>query len=575
MMATAETFDYIVVGAGSAGCVLAARLSEDARAAVLLLEAGGRDASPWIHVPLGTSRVLTDPKVNWLYESEPEPGLGGRRIFLPGGKVLGGTSSINGMVYIRGHAADYDGWAALGLEGWAFADVLPFFKKAEGQARGADALHGADGPLTVSDQPRDAINDAFLAAATELGLDRTNDFNGPRQDGFGYFQVTIENGRRKSAAAAYLHPIRRRPNLVVRTRAPARRVVLEDGRAVGVEYGIGGAIGVARCRREVIVCGGAFNSPQLLQLSGIGPPELLVRLGIPVVRASPAVGGNLQEHFCAGVSIRSRRPLTLNDLAGSPLRKAAAALRYALTRGGPLATNGILTGGFWRSSDQKPRPDLECVACNWSIASASREETVFEKQSGFTIETEILQPKSRGAVRAQKPAARGCARDPVQLSRSPRRPENYRVRPEDDATSGPHPGLRRLLRRGGPARTGGRQRRRSARLLPRPRRRRVPSGGHVLHGTRRRGRGRRSSAGARSRRLAGRRRLDHADHNLRQHQRSRHHDRRKGGRHDPCGQPMTTAEIESQRSRSAAATGGGTDWVQAPPTTRAVEGALG
>jgi choline dehydrogenase len=397
----AETFDFIVAGAGSAGCVLAARLSESGRHSVLLLEAGGPDTSSWIHLPLGASKLLYNREVNWLYYSEPEPELRGRRIFLPRGKVLGGTSSINGMVYIRGHRDDYDGWAREGAPGWGYDDVLPYFKKAERQCRGADAFHGADGPLAVTDPAREALYDQFVSAAAEMGFARNDDFNGARQEGFGYFQTTIDRGRRASAAAAYLRPARGRRNLAVRTRALAHKILIEDRRAAGVAYVRDGRMATARCRGEVVVCGGAFNSPQLLQLSGLGPPELLEKLGVPVVQALPGVGENLQEHFCASVVVRGKQPITMNDLARNPLRGLAAALRYALMKRGPLATNGILAGGFWKSGAAQDRPDLECVLCGWSLASESEAGVVLDRFPGATIAAEILRPRSRGFVRAR------------------------------------------------------------------------------------------------------------------------------------------------------------------------------
>jgi choline dehydrogenase len=403
MAGDAESFDFIVVGAGSAGCVLAARLSESGSHKVLLLEAGGPDSNPWIHLPLGASKLLYDRKVNWRYHSEPEPGLDDRRIFLPRGKGLGGTSSINGMVYIRGHRDDYDGWARSGLSGWGYDDVLSYFKKAERQCRGGDDFHGAEGPLAVTDPPREALYDLFLAAAAEVGFARNSDFNGAEQSGFGYFQTTIDRGRRASTAAAYLRPARRRNTLVVKTRALARRILFESRRAIGVEYFSEGRVAIARCHGEIIVAGGAFNSPQLLQLSGVGPADLLQKLGIAIVQALPGVGENLQEHFCAPVVLRGKPPITLNDLARSPARRVAAGLRYALARKGPLATNGILAGGFWKSVESKHRPDLECVLCGWSQASQSEAGIVLDRFPGATIETEILQPKSRGQVRALTP----------------------------------------------------------------------------------------------------------------------------------------------------------------------------
>ncbi|MBN8909896.1 MAG: GMC family oxidoreductase N-terminal domain-containing protein, partial [Rhodospirillales bacterium] len=330
-MDQADAFDYIVTGAGSAGCVLAARLSESGRHRVLLLEAGPRDTNPWIHIPLGFARTFVDPKVNWKFESQPQPQLANRQLYLPRGKTLGGTSSINGMVYIRGNHRDYDEWRQRGCVGWDWDSVLPFFKKAENQARGADPYHGVDGPLRVSDQPRRfELADAVLDACEQAGVPRNPDFNGARQDGCGYYQTTTGDRRRWSAARAYLRPARGRPNLEIRTGAHATRVLVEGGRAVGVEYAGPEGRRIAHARAEVIVSGGAYGSPQLLLLSGIGPTDHLQAMGIEVLRDLPAVGSNLHDHFNTYLSWRCARPVTLNDLENSMLRKAAAGRRYAL-----------------------------------------------------------------------------------------------------------------------------------------------------------------------------------------------------------------------------------------------------
>src|SRR6266446_5317403 len=305
-MATGEsTFDYIVTGAGSAGCVVAAGLSQSGRHRVLLLEAGDRDRYPWIHVPMGYGRLFSNPRVNWMYESEPEPELEGRSMYQPRGKVLGGTSSINGMVYMRGNPADYDEWRQRGCTGWDWDSVLPYFKKAEDQERGPDAFHGVGGPLRVSDQPaRFELAERWIAAAIEAGLPANNDFNNGQQEGAGPFQSTTNRKRRWSTARAYLHPARRRPNLAIRTKSHATRVVVENGRASGVEFLCDGVPHVAKARGEVIVCGGVYGSPQLLQLSGLGPAALLQRHGIPVVRDMPAVGADLQDHFYVRLAFR-------------------------------------------------------------------------------------------------------------------------------------------------------------------------------------------------------------------------------------------------------------------------------
>src|SRR5215469_3311417 len=298
MKTQTETFDYIVVGAGSAGCVLANRLTASGRHRVLLLEAGGHDRHIWIHIPLGYGKLFSDRKVNWLYTSEPEPELDHRQIIQPRGKVLGGSSSINGLLYIRGQADDYDHWRQLGNTGWSFDDVLPYFRRAEDQERGADALHGVGGPLAVSNvcEPH-PLCEAFIAAVQEAGLPRNDDFNGPTQEGAGYFQYTARRGLRRSTARGYLREARRRSNLRVVTDALATRIVMEGRRAVGVEYRCGEAKHVARAGREVLLAGGAFNSPQLMQLSGLGPAALLQQHGIAVVADLAGVGADLQDHL--------------------------------------------------------------------------------------------------------------------------------------------------------------------------------------------------------------------------------------------------------------------------------------
>ena len=403
-MDQADAFDYIVTGAGSAGCVLAARLSESGRHRVLLLEAGPRDTNPWIHIPLGFARTFVDPKVNWKFESQPQPQLANRQLYLPRGKTLGGTSSINGMVYIRGNHRDYDEWRQRGCVGWDWDSVLPFFKKAENQARGADPYHGVDGPLRVSDQPRRfELADAVLDACEQAGVPRNPDFNGARQDGCGYYQTTTGDRRRWSAARAYLRPARGRPNLEIRTGAHATRVLVEGGRAVGVEYAGPEGRRIAHARAEVIVSGGAYGSPQLLLLSGIGPTDHLQAMGIEVLRDLPAVGSNLHDHFNTYLSWRCARPVTLNDLENSMLRKAAAGLRYPLFRDGPMASNGIHAGLFTRSDERLERPDLQINLLEWSTLERTKQRVVPHPFPGFTLSPVHLRPDGRGTVRLSSP----------------------------------------------------------------------------------------------------------------------------------------------------------------------------
>jgi len=366
-------FDYIIVGAGSAGCVLANRLSE--KSSVLLLEAGPRDTNLWIHVPLGYGKLFARTDVNWAYESEPEPALGGRRIFTPRGKVLGGSSSINGLVYIRGQPEDYDGW---GIQGWDFKSLEPYFEKAERQ-------------LKVSDLERHEICDAFIASAHALGIPRNDDFNGATQEGTGYYRATAYRGRRRSTATAYLREAEKRPNLQVETNALVRKVIFEGKRAVGVEYQ-GGRTARAR---EIILSGGAFNSPQLLQLSGVGPRALLEKHGIPVVHDAPQVGERLQDHFYARTFWRCCKPLTLNDDMASVWRRAGIGLQYLLRKKGPLTISAGHAAAFVRTGPQSKRPDAQLYFINFSSA---RRGGILHTHSGFTCSVSQLQVESRGSV---------------------------------------------------------------------------------------------------------------------------------------------------------------------------------
>src|SRR5580692_858633 len=312
-------FDYVIVGVGSAGCVLANRLSADGRNSVLLLEAGPKDTNLWIHVPLGYGRLFKEKTVNWMYQTEPEPGLDGRSVFQPRGKVLGGSSSINGLLYVRGQHEDYDRWRQRGNIGWGYDDVLPYFKKAENQVRGADAFHGAGGPLHVSDwRHHDPLSEAFVKAAVETGIPFNPDFNGAAQEGAGFFQTTTRRGRRASSAFSYLRPARNRGNLRIETAALAQRIVFDGKRAKAVEYKQNGSLRTARARKEVLVSGGAYNSPQLLQLSGVGPADLLRQHGIDVVLDAPGVGHDLQDHMQVRVVMRCSQPITLNDIVNNP-----------------------------------------------------------------------------------------------------------------------------------------------------------------------------------------------------------------------------------------------------------------
>jgi len=394
-------FDYIIVGAGSAGCVLANRLTASGRHRVLLLEAGGADTNIWIHVPLGYGKLFADPKVNWLFKTEPQAQLKGREIPQPRGKVLGGSSSINGLVYVRGQREDFDGWRQQGAAGWSYEDVLPYFRKAERQARGADAFHGADGPLPVSDQTEPhALCDAFIDAAEQAGHPRNPDFNGACQEGAGYYQTTSRRGLRVSSAVAYLNPAKRRPNLAVATRAHVTRVVIEHGRATGVEWTSGGETFRATANGEVVLSAGAIGTPQILQLSGVGPGALLQAHGVPALCEAPGVGENLQDHLQVRMVFGATRPITVNDDLRSPWRTAAVGLRYLLRRKGPLTVSAGYAGGFFRTDRRLASPDIQI---HFITFSTNRMGDRLHPFSGFTASTCQLRPESRGHVRIKTP----------------------------------------------------------------------------------------------------------------------------------------------------------------------------
>ncbi len=392
-----ESFDYIVVGAGSAGCVLANRLTASGRHRVLLLEAGGHDRHIWIHIPLGYGKLFSDRKVNWLYTSEPEAELNNRQIIQPRGKVLGGSSSINGLLYIRGQPADFDHWRQLGNSGWSFEDVLPYFRRAEDQARGEDALHGVGGPLAVSDvcEPH-PLCEAFIAAAQQAGFPRNDDFNGPAQEGAGYFQLTARHGRRCSTAVGYLRQARGRPNLAIVSNALASRILFSGRRAIGVEYRCGDATRIAHANAEVVVAGGAFNSPQLLQLSGLGPAALLRSFGISVVADMPGVGAELQDHLQVRMQYRCTEPITMNDVIHSWRHRTGAGLRYVLFRKGLLAIGAGYAGGFFRTNALAATPDVQV---HFIIFSADTAGAALHSFPGFIASVCQLRPESRGFVR--------------------------------------------------------------------------------------------------------------------------------------------------------------------------------
>jgi choline dehydrogenase len=392
-----QSFDYIIVGAGSAGCVLANRLTESGKHRVLLLEAGPSDRHIWVHVPLGYAKLFNNTRYNWCYQTEPQAECHGRNVIAPRGKTLGGSSSINGLIYIRGQAEDFDHWRQLGNAGWSHEDVLPYFRKAEDNERGAGEHHGAGGPLGVSDiRDRHPLAAAFIEAAVQSGYPRNDDFNGAVQEGAGFYQNTMRSGFRCSTAAGYLKPARRRDNLQVVSEALTTRVLFDGRRATGVEYVVGGETRIAHATGEVLVSGGAFNSPQLLQLSGLGPGELLRSHGIPVVADLPGVGDGLSDHYFARILLRCTEPITLNDAARNWFKGAAAVLQYALFRRGFFATPAISAGCFLRAMPESATPDVQCSIALYSIHNLG---DWLDRFPGFTITCTLLRPESRGHVR--------------------------------------------------------------------------------------------------------------------------------------------------------------------------------
>jgi len=395
------SYDYVIVGAGSAGCVLANRLSEDATSRVLLLEAGPADTYPWIHIPIGYGKTMFHPVLNWGFQSEPEPQLNGRTMYTPRGRTLGGSSAINGLIQIRGQAEDFDHWEELGAEGWNAQETLRYFIKSERNTRGAGAYHGGGGPLHVSDiGQKHELAEAFIAAAGELGIPRTDDFNGASQEGAGYLQLTTRNGFRCSAAVAYLRPARHRPNLRVITGAHVLRIVFEGRRAVGVEYRKDGQAVLVRAQREVVLSAGAVQSPQLLQLSGIGPAALLSAMGIPVLNDLPGVGEGLQDHLALRFIFKCAKPITTNDALRSALAKMQTGLRYALFRTGPMAIGVMIASLITRVMPGATSPDMQLFL---STVSADDRGMKPHQFSGFTVAYYPLRPSSRGSIHIKSP----------------------------------------------------------------------------------------------------------------------------------------------------------------------------
>lgn len=390
-------YDYVIVGGGSAGCVLANRLSADGRCNVLLLEAGPPDNYPWIHIPIGYGKTMSHPVLNWGFNTEPNEHMKGRQVYWPRGRTLGGSSAINGLIQIRGQAEDFDGWEALGADGWNARETLRYFIKSETNSRGASAYHGDSGPLFVSDVGETSeLVDAFIRGCGDLGIPRTDDFNGATQEGAGYLQLTTRNGWRCSAAVGYLRPARKRANLHVVTDAHATRVLMEGTRAIGVRYRFASGELTARASREVLLCAGALQSPQLLQLSGIGPATLLQQHGISVVHALPGVGENLQDHLALRILYKCTRPITTNDDLRSLLGKMRIGLKFVLRRRGPLAVGVMTAAMITRAEKDAGRPDINFFL---STVSAETRGAAPHPFSGFTLAYYPMRPTSRGHVR--------------------------------------------------------------------------------------------------------------------------------------------------------------------------------
>ncbi len=391
-----NNFDYIVVGAGSAGCVLANRLSENPKNRVLLLEAGGKDSNPWIHIPVGYVKTMVNPHLNWMFDTEPEARTHNRPIPIPRGKVLGGSSSINGMLYVRGNARDYDGWAQLGCTGWSYDDVLPYFKKSENRETGGNKYRGTGGVLNVADlTERYELLDAIIKAGTEVGYPDNPDYNGESQEGFGYYQLTQLNGVRHSTKRAFLDPAKGRQNLVVQTHAQTTQVILDGKRAVGVKYLHNGQEIEARAEGEVILSAGAVQSPQLLELSGIGQPDLLKSHGIDVTHALNGVGENYQDHYVSRLQWKINQKITLNEKTRG-LGLVQEAVKFALFRKGALTMSAGILGGFVKSREGLEVPDIQFHIAHASFKDPKKR--TFDKFPGLTFAPCQLRPESRGSI---------------------------------------------------------------------------------------------------------------------------------------------------------------------------------
>lgn len=398
-MTSQAEYDYIVVGGGTAGCVVAARLSEQRAVRVLLLEAGSEDRSFWIHVPLGFPKLYGHPTLNWRFETAQEPQLDGRTLYQPRGKVLGGSSSINAMLYVRGNPSDYDGWERAGCSGWGWEDVRRYFDRAENGIDGEIGDHQPTGPLDRSSYPgANLLADRFVAAGEQFGFRRERVLIDSDEEAVGFYTTTASGGRRRSTAQAYLSKARVRSNLRVITHAHVSRLLIENGCVKGVEFRHGGEITTVRAAREVVLSAGVFGNPQILHLSGIGPAEVLKELGVEVKHASPEVGMNLQDHFFVQAMYRCTKAITVNELANSRVRQLRAGIQYVLFRSGILAHNGVFAGAFARSDPRLAAPDVQITMTSWSIAERTRDGMRPHPFPGFSLGAIHLNPEARGSV---------------------------------------------------------------------------------------------------------------------------------------------------------------------------------
>ena len=523
-----EEFDYVIVGAGAAGCVLANRLTESGKNTVALIEAGGKDSNIWIKVPAGFNKTVYNDKLNWGYETAPGPHIDDRRIKFPRGKVLGGSGSINGHLYVRGQAADYDMWAQLGCRGWSWSDVLPYFKRAETRIGGSDEVRGRSGPLRIEDQSEPhVLSDAYMAANEALGLKRTPDYNGGDQEGTLLYQQMMRGGRRWSPVDAYLRPILGRANLKLITHALAERVDLEGKRAVGVTYRQNRQTVSIKARRDVILSGGAINTPQLLQISGIGDPAWLADIGVETKHALPGVGRNLRDHYAIRISALVKGAGSLNERSHG-LRLVGEVVRYAITRKGLLATSPSHAGGYLKTRPGLETPDMQLYFAPASYGGGGYGTTALDTVPGMTLGAAQLRPESKGHVKALAADPDRQARDPAQLprgaerSRCPAGGNEIPAQAFGHATAGRPCDPRELPR---PRRA---DRRAVDGPCPRHRLDDLSSGRHLQARHRPDGRGRSAEhAGDRPRRPARRRRLVHADDGVGQHLRRDQHDRRE------------------------------------------------